>query len=147
MTTPTFEVGAVLTGPARPITAQRAGWYSIGIFSAATGAPHEIQSNIHTDDEYARSQGFPAAIADGMHSTNWVSALLGATFGAHYVSTGRLRTRFVKPTLLGVPLTAKARVTERSEQPDGVHYELDVWVEDPDGTQLTVGDAAVVVGE
>lgn len=145
MSTPTFQVGDVLTSATRPITAQRAGWYSIGIFSAATGAPHEIQLNIHTDDEYARSQGFPAAIADGMHSTNWLNALLGSQFGEHYLTSGRLRTRYIKPTLLNVPLTAKAKVTSRTEQSDGVQYELEVWIQDGEGTQLTVGDAAVLV--
>jgi len=145
MSTPTFDVGDVLTGPTRPISLQRAGWYSIGIFSAATGAPHEIQKNIHTDHEYARSQGLPAAIADGMHSTNWLNALLSHEFGEHYISRGRLRTRYVKPTLLDVPLTPKAVVTDRVETAEGVRYELKVWVEDPDGTELTVGDAAAVV--
>ncbi|GAB3597003.1 hypothetical protein GCM10027408_07650 [Microbacterium tumbae] len=80
-----------------------------------------------------------------MHSTNWLNALLGREFGEHYVSRGRLRTRYVKPTLLDVPLTPKAVVTDRVETEDGVRYELKVWVEDPDGTELTVGDAAAVV--
>lgn len=145
MTMTDLAIGDVLAGPTRPITAQRAGWYSVGIFSAATGAPHEIQLNIHTDDEYARTQGLPAAIADGMHSTNWLNALLGAEFGADYLTSGRLRTRYIKPTLLDVPLTPKARVIGREERDTGVHYELEVWIEDDAGTQLTVGDAAVTV--
>jgi acyl dehydratase len=145
MSTPTFQIGDVLSGPTRPISLQRAGWYSIGIFSASSGEPHEIQMNIHTDHEYAKSQGLPAAIADGMHSTNWLNALLGHEFGEHYLLRGRLRTRYVKPTLLDVPLTPKAQVTERVADGDGVRYELKVWVEDPAGTELTVGDATVVV--
>lgn len=145
MSTPEFAVGDVLTGPTRPISLHRAGWYSIGIFSAATGAPHEIQNNIHTDHEYARTQGLPEAIADGMHSTNWLNALLGREFGEHYIYGGRLRTRYVKPTLLDVPLTPKAEVTERATEGDGIRYELKVWVEDPDGAELTVGDASIMV--
>lgn len=145
MSTPTYEVGDILSGPTRPISLQRAGWYSIGIFSAATGAAHEIQKNIHTDHEYARTQGLPAAIADGMHSTNWLNALLGKSFGEHYIYRGRLRTRYVKPTLLDIPITPKAQVTERIVSDGDVRYELKVWVEDPEGTELTVGDASVVV--
>lgn len=142
---PEFAVGDVLIGPTRPINPQRAGWYSIGIFSAATGAPHEIQLNIHTSPEIARSQGLPGAIADGMHSTNWLNALLGKEFGAHYILRGRLRTKYIKPTLLDVPITPKAEVTMCADDHDGTRYELDVWIEDPDGVKLTVGDASVVV--
>lgn len=145
MSNPSFEVGDVLEGPTRPISLQRAGWYSIGIFSAATGAPSEIQANIHTDPEIARSQGLPDAIADGMHSTNWLSALLGREFGEHYVSRGSLRTRYVKPTFLDIPVTPKALVTDRVDSEGEVRYELKVWVEDRDGTELTVGDASVTV--
>jgi 3-hydroxybutyryl-CoA dehydratase len=142
---PEFAVGDVISGPTRPISLQRAGWYSIGIFSAATGAPHEIQENIHTSHEYARTQGLPGAIADGMHSTNWLNALLGAEFGAHYILRGRLRTKYIKPTLIDVPITPKAQVTSRVVEEAGTRYELDVWIEDADGVKLTVGDASVVV--
>lgn len=145
MSTPTFEIGKILTGPTRPISLQRAGWYSVGIYSAAQGAPHEIQQNIHTDHEYAKTQGLPAAIADGMHSTNWLNALLGQQFGEHYIRNGRLRTRYIKPTLLDVPLTPKAEVIERVADGEDVRYELKVWIEDPEGTELTIGDASVVV--
>ena len=145
MSNPDFAVGAILSGPTRPITLQRARWYSVGIFSAASGEPHEPQLNIHTDDDYARSQGLPKAIADGMHSTNWLNALLGHEFQEHYILRGRLRTKYIKPTFIDVPITAKAEVTERVEEPEGVRYELNVWTEDDQGTKLTVGDATVVV--
>lgn len=144
-TTISYIVGDVIDGPTRPISLQRAGWYSIGLFSGATGVLHPIQKNIHTDHEYARTQGLSAAIADGMHSTNWLSALLGQTFGADYLVNGSLRTKYIKPTLLDVPLTARLEVTARTEVPEGIRYEFDAWIEDGEGTRLTVGDAAVTV--
>ncbi len=145
MTAPEFAVGDVLTGTTRPITFKRASWYSVGIFSAATGEVRPPQKNIHTDDEYARAQGLPRAIADGMQSTNWIGALLASGFGEHYILGGRLRTKYIKPTLIDVPITPKAEVTERVQEDDGVRYELNVWVEDAEGVHLTVGDASIVV--
>jgi len=145
VSTTTYNVGDVIDGPTRPISLQRAGWYSIGLFSGATGVLHPIQKNIHTDHEYARTQGLSAAIADGMHSTNWLSALLGQTFGADYINNGELRTKYIKPTLLDIPLTPRLEVTARTEVAEGIRYKFDVWIEDGAATKLTVGDAAVTV--
>ena len=145
MTTPEFAIGDVLTGTTRPITFERANWYSVGIFSAATGELRRPQMNIHTDDAYARTQGLPGAIGDGMQSTNWLGALLASGFGEHYILGGRLRTKYIKPTLIDVPITPKAEVTDRIAEDGGIRYELNVWVEDNEGVQLTVGDATIVV--
>jgi 3-hydroxybutyryl-CoA dehydratase len=141
---PDFAPGAELTGPARAMTLARTGWYSIGMLAAATGEQLPVQHNIHTDHDFARSQGLPAAIADGMHSTNWISALLSEHFGEHYISRGSLRTKYVKPVIVDAVLTAKAVVTDREDTgAGGITYTLDVWCEDQDGTRLTVGDATV----
>ncbi|TDE03124.1 MaoC family dehydratase [Jiangella asiatica] len=142
---PDLAVGAELSGPTRPLTMERVEWYSIGMLSAASGERQDVQHNIHTDHEYARSQGLPEAIADGMHSTNWMSAMLAQNFGAHYLTSGELRTKYIRPVLVGTRLTPRAVVTAREDGPDGVTYRLDVWCEDADGAKLTVGDAAVTV--
>lgn len=140
-----YRVGAELAGPARSMTMDRVGWYSIGMLAAATGDRMPVQHNIHTDHAYARAQGLPAAIADGMHSTNWISALLAETFGAHYVARGSLRTKYIKPVLVDALVTARARITERVNATTGVVYRMDVWLEDEAGTVLTVGEASAVV--
>ncbi len=142
-----YAVGDEIVGPTRPFSAERIGWYSIGMLSGATGTLQPIQHNIHTDDEYARSQGLPAAIADGMHSTNWLSSLMADHFGAHYVARGALRTKFIKPTYANVPITARGVITARTEQGGELRFELDVWCEDDKGEKLTVGDASVVITE
>ncbi|WP_049564062.1 MaoC family dehydratase [Streptomyces sp. SBT349] len=142
---PDLAVGAELSGPTRPLTMERVEWYSIGMLSAASGVRQGVQRNIHTDQEYAASQGLPAAIADGMHSTNWLSAMMAHHFGGHYLTSGELRTKYIKPVFVDTPLTPRGVVTAREEGPDGVTYRLDVWCEDADGVKLTVGDAAVTV--
>jgi 3-hydroxybutyryl-CoA dehydratase len=141
-----FPAGAEFTGPARTMTTERTGWYSMGMLAGGTGERQPVQHNIHTDPEYARQQGLPTAIADGMHSTNWISALLAEHFGTHYIARGSLRTKYIKPVLVGVVITPRAVVSSREDLSDeGVRYRLEVWCEDQDGIRLTVGEAAIVV--
>ena len=146
ITAPDFAPGTELAGASRPLTMDRTGWYSVGMLAAATGERRPVQHNIHTDHEYARAQGLPAAIADGMHSTNWLSALLAAHFGGHYLASGSLRTKYIKPIVVDTVITPRAVVTARQDLgPEGIRYALDVWCEDQDGTRVTVGEATVQV--
>lgn len=141
-----YQKGDEIVGRTRPFSQERIGWYSIGMLSAAIGSLQPVQHNIHTDDEYARSQGLPAAIADGMHSTNWLSAMMADHFSAHYVAHGELRTKFIKPTYANVPITARGQITDRTVGANGdIKITMNVWCEDDMGTKLTVGDASVLV--
>jgi 3-hydroxybutyryl-CoA dehydratase len=141
-----FAAGTEFTGPTRAMTMGRTGWYSMGMLAAGTGERQPIQHNIHTDHEYARLQGLPGAIADGMHSTNWISALLAQRFGAHYIARGSLRTKYIKPVPVGAVITPRALIFSRENLGnEGVVYHLDVWCEDQDGVSLTVGEATVRV--
>jgi acyl dehydratase len=145
---PRYEVGRVLVGPERRLTLQRVTWYSMGQLGAATGEPYPFQDNIHTNPEYAKQQGLPGMIADGMHSTNWIQSLLVDAFGVHFLEAGALRTKFIKPVWVPSAITCKAEVTAvEPAGPGRTRYALSVWNEDAEGTQLTVGDASVVVDE
>ena len=62
---PSFNVGDELAGPIRAITAQRIEWYDSAMLSAATNELRQVGSNIHTDPEFARSEGFPTATPTG----------------------------------------------------------------------------------
>ncbi len=139
-------VGSDLSGPTRVMTKQRMVWYGDGLESAVAGKFTKIGINIHTNDDFARSQGLPGVIADGMHSTNWISNMLIAQFGMDYIGHGELRTKFIKPVYENVLITPRARVqsVERLES-GAVVYSLEVWCEDQDGVKLTVGDAKVEV--
>jgi acyl dehydratase len=145
MSAPTYKVGEVIAAPTRPITLRRAGWYSIALMSAAAGEMKSIQKNIHTSQEVADSQGLPSPIADGMHTTNWLSKLLTQTFGVDYLERGALRTKYIKITPIDEPITCKLQITGVEETPKGIRYLMDAWSEDTAGTKLTVGEASVVV--
>lgn len=141
-----LPVGTEIAGPVRVMTAERIQWYDSAMLSAAKGDLARVTVNIHTDDDYAREQGLPALIADGMMSTNWCSEMLIERFGMDYVEHGELRTKFIKPIFLGVTVSVRGKVTAVVPQESGaVVYALDVWCEDENGVKLTVGDAKVEV--
>jgi acyl dehydratase len=143
---PSFKAGDELVGPVRGITPPRIEWYDSAMLSAATNELRQVGSNIHTDVEFARSQGFPTANADGMIMTNWCSEMLVRAFGMHYLERGELRTKYIKPVNLDVELHVRGRIGEATRQPDGsTLYTLDVWCEDEKGTKLVDGDAKIVV--
>lgn len=143
---PAVNVGDELFGPVRAITPQRIEWYDSAMLSAATDELRQVGSNIHTDVEFARSEGFPTANADGMIATNWCSEMLLRHFGVDYLLRGELRTKYIKPVNLGVELHVRGRVREAVRQPDGsTRYAVDVWCEDEQGTKLVDGDARIDV--
>jgi len=142
---PHYAVGAELTGPAKVVSRERIEWYDSGMLSAAKGELARVGDNIHTSDDFAREQGLPAVIADGMMSTNWCSTMMIEHFGMDYVERGELRTKYIKPILLGTTVFVRARVLSADRLADGeIEYRLDVWCEDENGVKLVDGDARVV---
>jgi 3-hydroxybutyryl-CoA dehydratase len=141
-----YAVGTELLGPVRVVTAERIEWYDSAMLSAAKGELAQVGDNIHTDDAFARNQGLPGTIADGMISTNWCSSMLIAHFGMAYVERGELRTKFIKPILIGATVLVKGRILSAEKRENGgTEYRLDVWCELEDGTKVVDGDARVVV--
>lgn len=141
-----YRVGDELFGPVRVITPQRIEWYDSAMLSAATDELRQVGSNIHTDVEFARSEGFETANADGMILTNWCSEMLLRAFDVDYLQRGELRTKYIRPVNLGVELHVRGRIREVTAGPAGsTSYTIDVWCEDGQGTKLVDGDAKVDV--
>jgi 3-hydroxybutyryl-CoA dehydratase len=141
-----YKVGDELPSLTRTITSTRIEWYDSAMLSAATNELRQVGSNIHTDEAFAKSEGFTGVNADGMISTNWCSQMLVRAFGLDYVERGELRTKYIKPVLLGVSLHVRGRIREAARQPNGgTRYDIEVWCEDERGTKLVDGDAKVEV--
>jgi 3-hydroxybutyryl-CoA dehydratase len=141
-----YAIGTEFRGPVRVVTAERIEWYDSAMLSAAKGELAQVGDNIHTDDAFARNQGLPGTIADGMISTNWCSSMMIAHFGMDYVERGELRTKFIKPILIGATVSGKGRILSAEKRENGdTEYQLDVWCEIEDGTKVVDGDARVVV--
>lgn len=96
-----LAVGTELRSPQRIMSLERMRWYCDALETAADadGTFKIAEPTIHTDEEYARSQGLPGIISDGMITTNWISGLLARTYGLGYVARGSLRTKFIRPCL------------------------------------------------
>ena len=138
--------GTEFRTPPRPMTRERMRWY-VDIqdtVQADTGRIVTQPPTIHDDDAYAKKNGLPGIIADGMISTNWILGLLVDVFGPEAIGRGRLRTKYIAPVYEDQVITAIARVRSAVRGADGrTAYELDVWCEDPTGLKVTVGDALV----
>jgi 3-hydroxybutyryl-CoA dehydratase len=113
--------------------------------AADDGRIHTQEPTIHDDDAYARSQGLPGIIADGMISTNWIMGLLIDVFGRDVTRRSNLRTKYVAPIYENQVVTACAKVTGVLRNAEGATtVDLDVWCEDDARKKLTVGTARVV---
>jgi len=141
-----LEVGARVNGPKFAMTRERMRWYCDALETAAAGTGEFIiaEPTIHTDDEYARSQGLPGIIADGMLSTNYISALLFQHFGMGYLERGALRTKFIRPVYENEVVEPYFEVRAIHPEVDRECVTLDVGCT-ANGELCTVGEAEVFV--
>jgi acyl dehydratase len=142
-----LEPGSEFRTRARPLTRERMRWYvdAQPTVAADDGRIHTQEPTIHDDDDYARSQGLPGIIADGMISTNWIMGLLIDVFGRDVTRRSKLRTKYVAPIHENQIVTACAKITGVTRNAAGATtVDLDVWCEDDTRKKLTVGTASVV---
>lgn len=141
----TLEKGSELEGPTRTMTEDRLRWYGDAMLTASAGEPTSVGINIHTDDDFAREEGLPAAIADGMLGANWLAGILLDYFGVHYALRSYFRVKFIKPVMRQVVLHCRGVVTDIVRDDDGATYHMDLWIVDDSDTKLTVCEATVTV--
>ncbi len=137
-----------VVGPAiRQMTAERILRYAdcIADLSAVEVRRNSgADTNIHNDQEFARSQGLSRPIADGMISTNWILSLLVDKFGANCLGSIQLRTKYIAPIYEGQQVQTFAKVVGAEPRDDAVLYTLEVWCE-VDARNVTVGDATLSI--
>ncbi|MCA0449871.1 MAG: MaoC family dehydratase [Proteobacteria bacterium] len=141
-----LKIGAELRSAPRPMTRERMRRYVDAQPTVAIddGRIHTQPPTIHDDDAYAKKQGLPGIIADGMVSTNWIQGLLFDVFGRALARKGRLRTKYIAPIYEDQIVICVAKVTAKARTETGeTAYQFDVWCEDDTGKKLTVGEALV----
>lgn len=136
-----WEPGQEVARLVRTMTAERMGWFADALETTWSDHGRRVlaETNIHTDEEYARNAGLPGIIADGMISTNWIQSLLVQAFGEAAFANASLKTRYLRPILSNEVVTAVVRVGAVDD--DGLH--LEVWCENQRGERCTVGDARI----
>jgi 3-hydroxybutyryl-CoA dehydratase len=142
--------GTRLPSRTRVMTAERMRWYADALETCThdTDRPLVAAPNIHTDDEIARANGLPARVPDGMVSTNWISSMLGDTFGEDYLARGSLRTRYVRPIYEDDHIEVVVRITGRESTEDGRHrLTADVACVKADGEVATGGTATILLAD
>lgn len=141
--------GDEIRGAARAMTRERMRWYvdMLPTVEANDGRVHFGPPTIHDDDDYAKGQGLPGIIADGMISTNWILDLMLRSFGeAALHGAGTLTTKYIAPVYEDMPLTCVLRVEAVQALPEGRRrIALKVWAEDGAGKPVTVGTASVTL--
>lgn len=100
---------------------------------------------IHDDPVFAKDAGLPAPVATGVMSSALVSEMLTKMFGIDWIRSGSIDVKFIRPVYAGDTLTARGRITGKSETSTGVRIALDVRCETQRGEPVTVGSASVVV--
>ena len=100
---------------------------------------------IHDDPVFARNAGLPAPIATGVLSSAFLSEMLTKAFGIEWMRSGSIDVKFIRPIYAGDTVTARGRITGRSETSTGVRIALEIWCETQRGELVTVGTASVVV--
>ncbi len=142
----TYVTGTEFRLAPRMMTRERMRWY-VDIQETVqqdTGRIVTQPPTIHDDDAYAKKQGLPGIISDGMVSTNWILGLLVDVFGPDAAGKGRLRTKYIAPIYEDQVVVTCARIASALRNAaGGTVYGIEVWCEDNTGKKLTVGEAQV----
>ena len=109
----------------------------IAAYALAAGDPNPI----HTDEELAKSFGFPTTIAHGMLSLAILAECV-ARWAGGYERVAGLGARFSKPLLRGDTIICSGRVTDVDASSGLIHLEVEA-VSDRGDRVLTNGRASV----
>ena len=105
-----------------------------------------ILKDFHTDEEIAKSFGFPNLLAQGALVACYLSQMCLIFFGERWFTHGELKARFKKPVFTPQCITARGRLAERSEEAGGgTKLSLEVWVENEAGEKVQSGTASCIV--
>jgi 3-hydroxybutyryl-CoA dehydratase len=138
--------GTRISSPFRAMTRERMRWYvdAQPTIAADDGRIHTQEPTIHDDDDYAKAQGLPGIIADGMISTNWIHSLLIDIFGAGVNDRSRLSTKYVAPVYENDRIRSIVEIEQVLTEADGpLRISCKVWCEDDKGRVVTFGAATV----
>jgi len=101
-------------------------------------------ANYHTDREQARKLGFPSIVVQGMMSTCFVSQLMQDTFGAGWLTGGRMSVKLTNVLWVDETVSVHGRIAEETPEGTRTRVHCQVWIDKTDGTRILAGDASAV---
>lgn len=101
----------------------------------------EYVRNAHNDLEISRQGGMRIPIVQGQQQLCVVLTLMTRLFGKQWYESGWIKTKFINPLEVFVPVTVGGVVTQTEQDSDGSWVGVDVWVQRDDGVLTTVGTA------
>ncbi len=111
----------------------------LALFAGASGDHNPI----HLDDEAARAGGLPGTIAHGMLNMAFLAQLV--TDWIPQAQIRELGARFVAMAFPGDTITCKGTVVEKSEETGERLVEIEITLENQEGTKILAGRAAVAL--
>lgn len=100
---------------------------------------------IHNDDEAARREGLPGAIAVGPQVASLIFRMMRGAFGRGWVDAGKVALKFRRPISSDGFVTARGRIVGKRLEGSAIRVECEVWVETLDGTRAVAGSASALV--
>ena len=97
---------------------------------------------LHIDPEFAKTTMYGGTIAHGMLTLAYVSEMMTRAFGRGWLAGGKLEINFLAPVRPGDTVTAKGKVTEKTDEAGQRTVLCDVWVENPKGDKVIAGWAS-----
>lgn len=106
-----------------------------------------FSKNIHTDIESARAAGLKLPIMQGQQQMSFMCELMTGYFGASWFTSGWVKAKFTNPVYAFEDITVRGAVTGECKEEAGTRQELELWVEDGNGTKTAVGWASALVAD
>lgn len=131
------QEGYEFTGKSRTVSINRVNFFSGG-FPQGT---HWPAKNIHTDLESARKCGLQTLAVSGAMFEGYLIDLMIEIFGESWFKGGKMDLVFLMPVDKDEVLIPKAKVQTKKQSDKQVDFTLQIWCENSDGAEVTVGTA------
>jgi len=144
-TTRDLPVGHQFPPITKLMTPERMAVFSDMEHSTCAGHFQLAPPNIHNDLEFAKSEGFPNLVADGLITTYWVEATMRDLFGVGYYKGGKLMTKYIRPVYVDDEITIKLVLKEKVPEGNAIRFDLEINCFNQKDELVTVGTASALV--
>ncbi len=141
-----LPIGYEFSPITKVMTHERMAVFSDMEHSTCAGHFQLAPPNIHNDLEFAKGEGFPNLVADGLITTHWVEAYLRDLFGVGYYRGGKLATKYIRPVYANDEVTVSLVLKEKIPEGRLTRFNLEVNCFNQKRELVTVGTASALVG-